>query len=440
MQLASTRNPNNIVSFEKAVLNCMPEDGGLYVPIEDVDMSRWILYINKETSFQSIAGALTSALIKDEFSPLIAETIATKAFSFEPKIKRLDDNLYVMELFHTPTGSHKDFGISYLVSCVDTILRYQKKQAVFLDVTTGEFGASIAKAIRGAKKVKAVLVYPKGTMRGLKDSDLIENGGNICAIEVDGSEEDCYKIIRQVFNNRPLVEKYGLTVANTANIGRLFPQTFFYPYAFSRIKSEVCSDIYYSLAAGNYSNVVAGLYSWKYSLPVKGFIVPANDALTTDVQGDCTMLDSMIPILEREKANPADPSNLERLENVFSQWSLLMKSLIFPSHVSEEDREAASKELYMRYGYIADSHTSAAYAATKKQADRFCGDGVSVIIARDDPSFDSVNIRHYLGEAPEIRDELAELFEPFSQKKTPVEFYAAFDVISDTLANIAAIE
>ena len=205
---------------------------------------------------------------------------------------------------------------------------------------TGEFGASIAKAIRSAKKVKAVLVYPKGTMRGLKDSDLIENGGNICAIEVDGSEEDCYKIIRQVFNNRPLVEKYGLTVANTANIGRLFPQTFFYPYAFSRIKSEVCSDIYYSLAAGNYSNVVAGLYSWKYSLPVKGFIVPANDALTTDVQGDCTMLDSMIPILEREKANPADPSNLERLENVFSQWSLLMKSLIFPSHVSEEDREA----------------------------------------------------------------------------------------------------
>ena len=437
MHLSSTRNPNNIVSFEKAVLNCMPEDGGLYVPCDDVDMSRWILYINKDTSFQSIAGALTSALINDEFSPIICETIATRAFPFEPRVKHLDDNLYALELFHGPTGSHKDFGISYLVSCVDTILLFQKKQAVFVDVTTGELGASLARELRHAKKIKAVLVYPKGTMRGLKDSDLIENGGNICAIEVDGTEEDCHKIIRQVFNNRPLVEKYGLTVANTANIGRLFPQTFFYPYAFSRIKSEVCTDIYYSLDAGNYSNVVAGLYSWKYSLPVKGFIVPATNNLTLDVSGDCTMLDSMIPLLEREKANPADPSNLERLENVFSEWSLLMKSLVFPSHVTDEDREAACKELYMKYGYIADSHTSGAYAAAKKQSERICGDGVTVIIARDDPSFDSVNIRHYLGEAPEIRDELAGLFEPFSQKKAPVEFYAAFDVISDTLANIA---
>ena len=130
MQLASTRNPQNIVNFEKAVLNCMPEDGGLYVPVDDVDMSRWILYINKETSFQSIAGALTSALINDEFSPIICETIATRAFPFEPAVKRLDTNLYVLELFHGPTGSHKDFGISYLVSCVDTILYFQKKQAV----------------------------------------------------------------------------------------------------------------------------------------------------------------------------------------------------------------------------------------------------------------------------------------------------------------------
>ena len=437
MQLASTRNPQNIVNFEKAVLNCMPEDGGLYVPVDDVDMSRWILYINKETSFQSIAGALTSALINDEFSPIICETIATRAFPFEPAVKRLDTNLYVLELFHGPTGSHKDFGISYLVSCVDTILYFQKKQAVFVDVTSGELGASLARELRGAKKIKAVLVYPKGKMRGLKASDLIENGGNICAIEVDGTEEDCHKIIRQVFNNRPLVEKYGLTVANTANIGRLFPQTFFYPYAFSRIKDEVFSDIYYSLAAGNYSNVVAGLYSWKYSLPVKGFIIPANANLSVDAKGDCTMLDSMIPLLEREKANPADPSNLERLENVFKQYSLLMKSLVFTSHVSENEEESACKELYMRYGYVADSHTSRAFAAAKKQSERFCGDGVTVLVARDDPAFDSEAIQHNLGEAPDMRDDIAVLFEPFTQKKEPVAFYAAFDVISDTLAEIA---
>jgi threonine synthase len=439
MHLVSTRNSKNVVSFEHAVLNCMPEDGGLYVPSDDVDMSRWILYMNKNTTFQSIAGALTTALIKDEFSPLICETIATRAFPFSPKVKRLDDNLYMLELFHGPTGTHKDFGVSYLVHCVDTILRYQNKRSVFVDVTTGEFGASMAVALRGAKKIKAVLVYPKGTMRGLKDSDLIENGGNICAIEVDGTEADCHKIVKELFANRALVEKYSLTVANTANIGRLFPQTFFYPFAFSRIKESVFGDIYYSLDTGNYSNVVAGLYSWKYSLPVRGFIVPANDSLTVDVCGDCQMLDSFVPLDKREKANPADPSNLERLENVFSQWSLLMKSLVFPTHISEDDEEKACKELFMRYGYYADSHTARAYASSKKHDERFSGDGVSVIVARDHPAFDSVSIRHYLGEAPEMSDEIASLFQPFSQEKKPFEIYCAFDAIVDALENISRL-
>ena len=90
----------------------MPEDGGLYVPSDFADLRRWLLYTDENTTFASIAGALTSSQIKEEFSPIISETIATKAFSFEPVLKKLDDNLFALELFHTPTGSHKDFGIS----------------------------------------------------------------------------------------------------------------------------------------------------------------------------------------------------------------------------------------------------------------------------------------------------------------------------------------
>ena len=114
MQFYSTRNPAIKVSFAQAVLDCMAADGGLYVPAYEENLRPWILYMNSKTSFASLAGALTSALIKEEFSPIISEAIATRAFPFSPQIRRLDDSLYVLELFHGPTGCYKDFGVSYL--------------------------------------------------------------------------------------------------------------------------------------------------------------------------------------------------------------------------------------------------------------------------------------------------------------------------------------
>lgn len=428
MHLISTRNSDNVVTFEQAVLDCMPKDGGLYVPADDADLRRWILYIDGKTSFASIAGALTSALINDEFSPIICETIATRAFPFEPVVKKLEDNFYMLELFHGPTGSHKDFGISYLASCVETILTLENKHAIFLDVTNGELGSCLARELRGKKRIKAVLVYPKGSLRGLEDSDLVENGGNICAVEVDGTEKDCHEIVKQIFADRDIVKKYGLTVANTANIGRLFPQAFFYTFAFSRLKASVYGDIYYSLEAGNYSNVVAGLYSWKYSLPVKGFIVPATDSLTVDVMGNCQLLDSVVPVEKRLPANPASPSNIERLENVFKANSLMMKNLVFPADVPECEIESACKELFMKYHVFADKSTCKAYIAARKHMGKMEDDDcATVLVARDDPALSSDFIKMCLGEAPDMKEGVALALKPYKQSKAPLSVYDAFD-------------
>ncbi|MCR5171724.1 MAG: threonine synthase, partial [Treponema sp.] len=146
MKFRSTRNPDLHVDFEKAVLDCMPEDGGLYVPSEAADLRRWILYTDDNTSFSNIAGTLTSACINDEFSPIICETVASKAFTFEPQIEQIDERLFTLKLFNTPTGSHKDYGISYLVNCIETIHGLKGGSSVFLDATYGELGASLARA------------------------------------------------------------------------------------------------------------------------------------------------------------------------------------------------------------------------------------------------------------------------------------------------------
>lgn len=425
MKFVSTRNPEKIVGFEKAVLDCLPEDGGLYVPEDFADLRKWILYTDEKTTFASVAGALTSACINEEFSPIISETIASKAFPFSPELKKLDEGLFLMELFHTPTGSHKDFGISYLINCLETILTMRGRTAVLLDATVGELGASVAKLIRGKRKVKAVLLYPtrpKRKMRGLLEGDLIENGGNVLPIEIDGTEADCHTIVRQIFSDRNSVERFNLTMANTANIGRLLPQSFFYPFAFSRLKKQVYGDIFYAMPPGNYSNLVAGLYSWRLSLPVNGFICPTSGELKLDPRGNCEIMDSMVEFSKREPCDPASPSNIERLENVFSANSVMLRHFIYPSEVSDADAVCACQELFTKFGIFADRTTSGAYASFKKRREMASEDGGAVVLVeRDHPALSAEFVKHSLGEVPDLPQNVADALKPCEIGKPPAK-------------------
>lgn len=421
MKFRSTRNPDLHVDFEKAVLDCMPEDGGLYVPSEAADLRRWILYTDDNTSFSNIAGTLTSACINDEFSPIICEAIASKAFTFEPQLEQIDERLFTLKLFNTPTGSHKDYGISYLVNCIETIHGLKGGSSVFLDATYGELGASLARALRGKKHLKAVLVYPKGMVRGLSEEDYIWNGGNILPVEFEGTEADCCAVVRELFKNRSLIDEFHLTVANTANIGRLMPQLFFYPFAFSRLKGKVYSDIYYAMQCGNYSNLVAGLYSWRLSLPVNGFICPSTPELTLDPYGLCVVPDDLVPFTRRGNADPASPSNLERLEDIFNRNSLMLKNFVYPAHVSEKKTDNACRELFVNYGILADRATSSVYAAIRERRELIDEDeATTVLVMRDEPSFDSEYIRHTTGELPETPVSVREAFIPNQLNKPAV--------------------
>ena len=413
MRFVSTRDSKNIVTFRQALLDCMPADGGLYVPFEAEDLRKWILYADKHTSFANLAGTLTSALINKEFSPIICEAIAVRAFPFEPVVRQLDDNLFVLELYHGPTGTFKDFGVSYLTAALETVLQMEGEKAILLDATTGELGACMAQAMRGRRLLQSVLIAPKGCLRGISERDFVWNGGNIYPVEVDGTETDCHNLVRAVFSRQELVKKYHLTVANTANIGRLLPQSFFYTYAFSHIKHLVNGDIFYALSAGNYGNLVSGLYSWQLALPVNGFIVPGTANLCLDSQGHVMVMDSIVPLDKRPAADPSDPSNLERIENIFKANALMLRSFVFPAKVTEEAEQKACRELFMKYHIYADSQTSAAYAAACLRRDLVDSeDGAVVLVSREAPSLDEKFIRQNIGEAPERSEHIVKAFEP----------------------------
>lgn len=427
MEFISTRNQNNRTGFTDAIRNCYCSDGGLYVPASQDNLRPWIYYLKDTTSFDSIAGSLTTAIMKDEFSPLVCEAIATTAFPFSPEFTQLDENLYKLSLFTGPTGSHKDFGVSYLVNCLELTLLMEGREAIVFAISDGEIGASLAHAMRGKNRLKALILFPKGTMRGFRQEDCVWNGGNVCPVEVDGSLADCSRLAHQVFARKDMVERYSLTLANTVNIGRLLPQTCFYLYAFSRLKEKVYGDIFYAVAPGNYGNLVAGLYGWKYSLPVNAFVTECTAELGVDAGGKARLDGASVPLSQREAVDPGSPSNLERLEEVFQAQPLVMRGLVFPQKVSPQEREEACRQLFQKYGIFANSETAGAYAAARKYTDNFTSDGSTVVlVSRDHPALAGAVgggpggkewIRQICGTAPEVPQELQWLLDPIMPQK-----------------------
>lgn len=438
MQFTSTRNSNLKVSFSQAVRDCIPDDGGVFVPSSIEDMRRWIYYIDETTSFASIAGSLTSALMHEEFSPIICETIATAAFPVEPVVKQLDGSLFMTEMYHGFTGCHRDYGVSYLVSYLETTLQLKGGKAVFLDFTHGGLGALLSKILKGKKNIKAVLVYQKGTVRGLDEESLVWNGGNIYPVEMEGSEAEIKAAISEVFADREFVQTNGLTVANTTNVCRLLGQIFFFPYSFAQVKKKFNGEFYYAMGAGNYGSLMAGLYSWRFALPVNGFYVPSTTALARSANGSPVVLDSLVDLKVRGETNPAVPANLERLESFFGKNEMMMRNFIYPCDVSEEQRDAAAKELYMKYGIFADKETASAYAVVKENCSEvFDEDGAFILTAYNHPSLSSDYCRHVIGEAPEMPDEIKASFVPVQLGRPVIASVEELKKIAGSLFNAA---
>jgi threonine synthase len=413
MEFTSTRNNSLSVPFSKAVIDCIPEDGGVFVPSSIDDLRRWVNFIDEDTSFTSIAGSLTSALMHEEFSPIICETISTKAFPVSPVVSQLDDNLFFMDLYHGFTGYHRDYGVSYLVSYLEYTLQLSGGSAIILDYSNGSLGALMNQLLKGKKNIKAVLVSKKGVIRGIDEESLVWNGGNIYPIEMEGTEAEIRADISKVFSDREFVKAKNLTVANTTNVCRLLSQLFFFPYSFAQIKNKIDGDIYYSMDAGNYGTLVAGLYSWRFALPVNGFLIPSTPALARSPSGNPVLLDSMVNINNRSEINPTLPANLERLEAFFGQNELMMRNFVFPIDISERQREKAAKELFMKYGVFADRSTANAYAAIKEAREYDLDEDCSVVLtAFNDPCLDAEYCRHVLGEAPEMPENIKKTMRP----------------------------
>jgi threonine synthase len=409
MQFRSTRFSEPLVSFKDAVLHCLPAGGGLYVPARVMDIRQFFLYMDSGTSYPELVAAVAPALLQGELNPFSASRVAESAFNFEPELVRLDDEFSILNLYNGPTGVFKDFGIAFLAAVMEELLK-NSGQAMILSAVRGDSGASMARAFRGRKGISSVMVYPSGPIRGLDPSALVSNGGNIIPIQIRGTFDDCQRLVKETIKDRNFAERHGLTSANAINLGRLLPQTFYYLYAFIQIKNHLKGDLVFSVPSGNFGNLIAGLYAWKFGMPVKGFIAAmnANNAFGDFIQGNPF---SPRPLIATNSPalDVSVPANYERLLSFYEEAPAVMRNMVYPASINDGLTEKAMETVWKKYQVLMDPHTAVAFAAAEAlSSSRQWSDHVhTVILATGHPAKEAALVLKATGQRIPVPETLS---------------------------------
>jgi threonine synthase len=387
-------------------------------------MRQFFLYMNEETAFHDLAATVTPLLFQGELNPFSASLVAESAFDFEPELRRLDERFSVLNLYNGPTGVFKDFGIAFLAAVMEAMLK-NNGPAMVISASRGDTGVSNAHAFYRRQGITSVILYPSGPIRGLDSGMFVPNGGNIIPIQVKGTFDDCQRLITAAIYDRSFAERYCVTSANAINVGRLLPQAFYYLYGFIQIKKQLYGDLIFSVPSGNFGNLIAGLYAWKFGMPVNGFIAAmnANNAFrgfsgTGEKAGDFLRLSEpdspgegfnlKRPITTNSPAlDISYPSNYERLLAFYGEAPAVMRHMVYPVSVDDAETLAAMNRAWKQYGQFLDSHSAVAFAAAERMAADRNFNGHIVVLATGHPAIQADLVSGNTGAMPEIPEKIA---------------------------------
>ena len=422
----------SLVTFKDAVLNCLPPDGGLYVPDKAMDIRQLFLYMDKETNFPDLVAAVAPSLLEGELNPFSASSVAESAFNFEPELIRLDDHYSILNLYNGPTGLFKDFGIAFLAAVLEE-LHKNSTHSLVLAAAHGDTGVSMAHAFSGRKGVIAVLVYPSGRIHGLDPAAFVPNGGNIIPVQVQGTFDDCQRLINWAIYDRPFAARYNITSANTINPGRLLPQTFYYLYAFIKIKKQLSGGLAFSVPCGNFGNLIAGLYAWKFGMPVNGFVAAmnSNNALGNFIGGKAFSPQPLINT-NSPSLDVSVPSNLNRLASFYREAPAVMRNMVHPASIDDALTLQTIRQVWEKYHILIDSNTAVAFAAAERTAaGQGWKDSVHTVV---------LATGHYAREADLIRKVTGQSVSSDHSRVAELAFRKESEPIATIPANLEAFE
>lgn len=368
MKYYSTRNPRHNVSVEDAVIRGLAPDGGLYMPQRIERLPREFFDNIERYTPEAIAFQVANALFGEDVLDAELHTIVGETVSFPCPVVEVEKDIYALELFHGPTLAFKDFGARFMSRFLRYLVSRQSdlNTVNVLVATSGDTGSAVANGFVGVPGVNVVIFYPSGKVSPAQEAQFTTLGENITALEVNGTFDDCQRLVKEAFNNKELNQNYFLTSANSINIARLLPQTFYYFLAYAQIKSKLGDKKWVvSVPSGNFGNLTAGVVARMMGLPIYRFIA-ANNANNVV----CKYLENGQYIAQpsvETAANAMDvgnPSNFERLLEMLKSLDGMRELLTGYWYTDEQIKEAIDK-CYKETGYLLDPHGACAYLGLK---------------------------------------------------------------------------
>ena len=369
MKYYSTNHNSAKVTLREAVLRGLAPDRGLYMPerLEVMDKS-FFAGIDSMT-FQEMSFAAAQALFGDDIPADDLKRIVYDTLSFETPVVKVDENIYSLELFHGPTLAFKDVGARFMARLLGYFNREEKELVNVLVATSGDTGSAVANGFLGVEGIHVYVLYPKGKVTPIQECQFTTLGRNITALEIDGVFDDCQALVKNAFMDAELNRRMKLTSANSINVARFLPQSFYYFNAYAQMKRIGKErELVICVPSGNFGNITAGLFAWFMGLPVKRFIAAnnANDIffnyLKTGIYSPKPSIQTLANAMD-----VGDPSNFARILALYNHSYRDITGHISGAAYSDEQIAQTLKECYERTGYLLDPHGACGYRALREQ-------------------------------------------------------------------------
>lgn len=407
MKYYSTNHSAPVVSLQEAVVKGLAPDKGLYMPEKIERLSPAFFENIAEKGLAENAKIVATAFFGEDIPAEKLDFIVADTLNFDIPLKKVEDGIYVLELFHGPTFAFKDVGARFMARMLSHFVQEKGQSDVnVLVATSGDTGSAVANGFLGVKGIHVYVLYPKGKVSDIQEAQFTTLGQNITALEIDGTFDDCQRLVKQAFIDKELNAKRNLTSANSINVARFLPQSFYYFHAYAQLAAKGLSDnVVVSVPSGNLGNLTAGLFAKRMGLPVKRFIAANN---RNDVFFEYLQTGRYSPRASVQTIANAmdvgDPSNFARILDLYqNSHESIIKDISGIRYTDGEIRKAI-KSVYEKTGCLLDPHGACGYLALK---DRKHPDEVGVFLATAHPAKFKDTVESCIGQSIEIPSGLA---------------------------------
>ena len=407
MKYRSTLHRSPEVSLRDAVLRGSAPDGGLYLPVAIPQLPKDFLERLPSLTFHEIAQEVGALFAGDEIPPHVLMKIVTDAFNFPVPLVTLSERLHVLELFHGPTLAFKDFGARFMARLMGYFVAESGKHLTVIVATSGDTGSAVAQAFLGVSGIRVVILYPAGRVSDAQEKQLTTLGQNITALEVSGSFDDCQRLAKQALVDPMVTEKLSITSANSINIARLIPQSFYYFAAIAQLGPTESLPVF-SVPSGNFGNLTGGLLAKRIGLGIAQFLAATN---ANDVVPEFLRSGKLIPRASRHTISNAmdvgNPSNFARIVDLYDNDLQAIRHDIWGCSFSDEETLRVMHDVEQRHGYVLDPHTAVGVLGWQSFAKQNEPTTQGIVLATAHPAKFAETVARAIGVRPEMPERLA---------------------------------